>query len=360
VADRVDVAVIGAGPAGTAAAIALRGLGRSVVIVDTARSPIAIGETLPPEATPLLQQLGVWDAFQAAGHSPAVCNESAWGDSTVTATSFIMSAYGRGWHLDRATFDTMLRDRATGAGAGAIDGRVCGIARNGHWFLTVDANGERSTLAAEWIVDATGRASWVAARLGVRRVNGPALTACAVRFERARDRLGDHDRTTLVETVPSGWFYTAPLPPSRRIAVCFTRPADAPRTLELFAELSAGTVHVRRRLRNYRPFAGPWLFAANSSALERPTGDGWLAAGDAACAHDPVSSYGIMSALGTGLHAAEAIDAALKGRRAAIVAFELRLRSGFEKYLRQLDDVYGTERRWPDNPFWRAFVTAPI
>jgi len=350
----VEVAVVGAGPAGAATAIALRACGRSVALVDTARSSAAIGEALPPEATPLLQQLGVWNAFTAANHAPSLCNESAWGSATIAVTHFIATPYGSGWHLDRLTFDAMLRDRANQVGARSINARVCGIGRDQRWRLTLDTAGDVSMVEADWLVDATGRASWLAARLGVRRVNGAPLTASAVMFNRERAQADDADRTTLVETAPCGWFYTAPLPRRRRIAVCFTRPADAPRTLNQFAGLAATTTHVLDRLEGYRPDSGPWLNASTSSRLERPTGDRWLAVGDAACAHDPVSSYGLVSALATGVHAADMIDAALRGRMAAITAFELRLRSSFEKYLQQLDAVYAMERRWPESPFWQS------
>jgi flavin-dependent dehydrogenase len=308
---------------------------------------------LPPEATPLLQQLGVWETFTASHHSPAVCNESAWGRATVTATSFISTAYGRGWHLDRPAFDALLRHRARDAGTQSIDGRVRHVTRGRPWELTIESIRDHGPIAARWLVDATGRSSWLAARLGVRRVHAGQLTAAAVMFRRAADQPPDPDRTTLVETAPSGWFYTASLPQSRRIAICFARPPDAPRTFERFMEVSAGTVHVRARLAGYEPSAGPWLLAANSSSLERSVGRGWIAVGDAACAHDPVSSYGIVSALATGMRAAAAIDAALDGRMAALTAFELRLRSDFEKYLKTLEEVYAMERRWPENEFWR-------
>jgi len=354
VADAVDVAIVGARAAGSAAAIALCGRGRSAALVDPGCTSPSIGETLPPEATPLLQQLGVWDAFTADGHAPAVCNESAWGSAALTATNFIMTPYGRGWHLDRERFDAMLRARARDTGARSIEGRVCQIARASRWQLSIDTGAGRCTLAARWIIDATGRAGWVAARCGVRRLHARPLTASAMMFDREEGRQPDPDCATLVETAPFGWFYTAPLPRSHRIAVCFTEPADAPRTIDRFVGLAAATGHVRRRLIGYQPREGPALVAAHSSALERATGDGWLAVGDAACAHDPVSSYGILAALGTALRGADAIDAALDGRMRGVTAFELRVRSDFAKYLETLHEIYAAETRWPESAFWRG------
>jgi 2-polyprenyl-6-methoxyphenol hydroxylase-like FAD-dependent oxidoreductase len=351
--ERVDVAVIGAGPAGAAVAIGLRGYGRSVAIIDQTRTSPAIGETLPPEATPLLQQLGVWSDFVRADHLPAVCNESAWGSDTLDVRSFINTPYGRGWHLDRPAFDAMLRRRAHDAGTQHIEGRASEVASDDGWRLTVDSEGQRRTIAASWIVDATGRASWLAARLGVRRIQVGQLTASALMFCRSREEPMDPDRATLVETAPCGWFYTAVLPGSRRIAVCFTRPSESPRTVQQFLSETGDTSHVRRRLEGYEPVAGPWLFTANSSSLDRSSGPGWTAVGDAACAHDPLSSRGLLAALDTSIHAAAAIDAALKGSRAALTTFELRLRGDFEKYLQILEDVYAMERRWPERAFWR-------
>ena len=58
---RMDVAVLGGGPAGLAAAIALRQRGCRVALYDGQRPPIdkACGEGLMPEAVRLLQELGV-------------------------------------------------------------------------------------------------------------------------------------------------------------------------------------------------------------------------------------------------------------------------------------------------------------
>jgi flavin-dependent dehydrogenase len=353
VADRVDVAVIGAGPAGAAAAIALQRLGRSVLLLNGPQPGFRVGESLPPEATPLLQQLGVWEAFCAAGHEPAVCNESAWGSSEIAATSFIRSPYGRGWHLDRPAFDAMLRAHASHAGAATIDGRVCRFVQGSEWELTIEGSGRTKSARAKWLVDATGRTSWLASRLGVKRMQGVPLTASAVMFGRAGDRSPDADRATLVETMPSGWFYTARLPQARRMAIGFTRTADAPRTLDRFLALVEETFHIRRRLDGYDAIGEPWLVAANSSMLEHVAGPGWIAVGDAACAHDPVSSYGITFALHSAIEAAASIDGALDGSMSAITAFELRMRSSFERYAAALEEVYASERRWPESAFWR-------
>ncbi|MDQ3856706.1 MAG: FAD-dependent oxidoreductase [Chloroflexota bacterium] len=53
---RYDVAVIGGGPAGLVVALALSGCGASVLVVDSSKERPVVGESLPPIASPLLQE----------------------------------------------------------------------------------------------------------------------------------------------------------------------------------------------------------------------------------------------------------------------------------------------------------------
>ena len=67
-----DVAIVGAGPAGTAAAARLGQLGvKNVVLVDRADFPRdkTCGSGLSPKAIQALKELGIWDDVAAlAGH----------------------------------------------------------------------------------------------------------------------------------------------------------------------------------------------------------------------------------------------------------------------------------------------------
>ncbi|MBM3460369.1 MAG: FAD-dependent oxidoreductase, partial [Armatimonadetes bacterium] len=64
-----EVLIIGAGPAGSAAALHLARRGRDVLLVDRCRfpRPKPCGEYYNPEAVRLLGELGVLPAMQAAG-----------------------------------------------------------------------------------------------------------------------------------------------------------------------------------------------------------------------------------------------------------------------------------------------------
>ncbi|HZG41339.1 MAG TPA: FAD-dependent oxidoreductase, partial [Longimicrobium sp.] len=77
----LDVAVLGGGTAGAAAALLLARAGRAVTVFERrARAPsFTIGEGLPPTIKPLLARLGLMEPLRAGPHAPAYANRSAWG-----------------------------------------------------------------------------------------------------------------------------------------------------------------------------------------------------------------------------------------------------------------------------------------
>jgi flavin-dependent dehydrogenase len=110
----------------------------------------------------------------------------------------------------------------------------------------------------------------------------------------------------------------------------------------------------------------PRARVASASRLDRSTGDGWIAVGDAALAFDPLSSYGITSAMGTAFYGAHAVaDAMLHetmpaetmpaetwGDVPALAVYERLLDRTWIRYVREHEHHYGLERRWSDRPFW--------
>lgn len=86
------------------------------------------------------------------------------------------------------------------------------------------------------------------------------------------------------------------------------------------------------------------------------TGDGWLAVGDAAASHDPLSSSGIARALDSGVRAGIAL--ARVGRddsvgEAVLHALAAAQHVATGQYLGTWSRYYQMEQRWPDSVFWR-------
>lgn len=360
-AEAWDVAVAGAGPAGSVLATVLARAGRRVVLVDPlasdlgkapqARSP-KVGETLPAVARPLLRDLRLLQRVEAGPHLPSYGTVSAWGSPELRATDALRDPHGTGWHLDRARFDGDLRRAAREEGVTLLGGRVRsvdGVA--GRWRLRVDDDDETLD-RCRWIVDATGRHSAVARSLGVGRRRDDRLVALCVWAGPG----GSEDGRTLVESVPEGWWYTARLPGARRVVVLHVDGESAAPILRTEGEWSrrlAATEHVRRAVGEAEIVVGPRATEACGARLDRFAGDGWLAVGDAALSFDPLSSQGLLDALYTGLRGAQAVGAALNGDPRPVAAYGERLEAVRAAYLRHHGIYYGSERRWRGRSFWR-------
>ena len=108
-----DVAVVGAGPAGSATARWLALRGQRVALLERSRFDVPrVGESLAPAVQPLLVELGVWRQFLALKPLPSYGTRSHWGEATPRMHSHLLSPWGCGWHVDRRAFDLMLAQAA--------------------------------------------------------------------------------------------------------------------------------------------------------------------------------------------------------------------------------------------------------
>jgi flavin-dependent dehydrogenase len=363
--ERCDVVVVGGGPAGAATAIPLTEAGRSVVVLERSQyDQMRLGETLPPVARTPLANLGAWHRFVQQEHAPSPAIIAAWGTPEVAENHFIFNPHGHGWHLDRRRFDEMLASVAADCGASVRPGSratACHPAVSGGWDVEYRRGAAVHRLRATFLVDATGRASLLARRLGATRMSFDRLTGvigvCSVSVSGTREHARDEDHRTLVESAADGWWYSALLPGSL-IVVAYMTDADlVPKNPE---QLGAhwrsrleSTTHTRSRVRGLT-FDGPLrVMAARSERLDRMTGPNWLATGDAAVSVDPLSSQGILFALRSGLAAARAIEESYGGSHFALAELSRSTRQRFAQYWQMRRMHYSREQRWLDSVFWR-------
>ncbi len=351
-----DVLIAGGGPAGCALALTLaRYTARRVAMVELrGYAGVRVGETLQPGMESVFRYLGVWDAFCAAGHRPSHSIRSAWGNAALYERSFFMTPHGRGWHLDRVRFDAMLAEEAESAGVTLIrPARVTAIERTADgWLARVN---QTIDLRASFIVDATGRKAPIAVSIGAsHRIDDDLVGVYCFGID---DRARDDDWSTLIEAAPDGWWYTTFLP-DRRLAAAFLTDADIVKEQRLLSlprwiGLLAKTSHTRERLLACRAGTRLRAYRAHSRILDPIAGHGWLATGDAAASHDPLSSMGIANALSTGMHAARAIDAALGGDRSLLEQYAHAVAEHYQSYRAMQRRFYRVEQRWPEATFWK-------
>lgn len=167
-ANRFDAVIVGAGPAGSSAAILLARAGWSVALVEKQAFPRrkVCGECIAASNLPLLDALGIGAAFAAAAGPELRQVALMRGDGEVVAdlppSSVNVHPWGRA--LGRETLDTLLLEKARSAGAQVL--QPCSVqvigGSAGAWQVEVrSVDSERTqTLSAVVAIDAHG--SWEA------------------------------------------------------------------------------------------------------------------------------------------------------------------------------------------------------
>jgi flavin-dependent dehydrogenase len=161
---------------------------------------------------------------------------------------------------------------------------------------------------------------------------------------------------TLVEADRDGWWYATPAGPDRVVVARMTD-ADLARAEGLLDPLVwlarlRRTRHLAARVGSVRP-AGPLAVRPSFSQCTLPLcGPGWLAAGEAAVAFDPLSGMGIGYALASGIESARAAAACIDGREDVRASFACAVGEHYRRYLQRRSATYAVERRWLQSPFW--------
>ena len=354
----LDVAVIGAGPAGAACALALARLGRSVALIERSDyDRFRVGETLPSSAKLSLERLGLWPRFLALSPVLSLGIQSAWGSSELVERDHLFNPYGSGWHIDRQRFDQTLAEFAADAGVRVSkQTNVRRIRReSGSFRIQLDDRGTVTrTLNARLVVDATGGGAAIARGLGAAQLF---VDRTSAEVAVASPGGPAWPSTLLIESVEEGWWYSVPLPGGRLLVTLIGDPPLAGGRVErkkLFLERLGRTVHTARRVGSSERIADLHTRTAMSGALEPAAGTDWLAVGDAASTWDPLAAMGISKALTSAEAGARAIDAALAGERSALSAYSAQVHRDFLRYLGQRETQYRLEKRFTAAPFWRA------
>ncbi|MCA9549924.1 MAG: tryptophan 7-halogenase, partial [Myxococcales bacterium] len=315
-----DIIVVGAGPAGSAAAARLAAFGHRVLILERARFPRPrIGESLPPKVDDLLQVLGAAEAVAAAGFARMRGTVVArGGDEAPLFHPFDPAGGRRGYQVERGRFDSLLLERARALGA---EVRAAAAAELG-WAgpLRQVSLREGGALTARFVVDASGAAGWGARALGLRSKEPVRTVALAgywagCRLPELRSAGVVEATATFFEMLPDGWIWSVLRQDGLRNV---TLGLDAGRVkdpevlpLELYLDTVRASALVGPMLGPARLEGGLSAHDATWTRAERFVADGILFAGDAAATIDPLTSQGVFKAMRSGIVAASVVNTVL-------------------------------------------------
>lgn len=350
------IAIIGGGPAGIATALTLHARGVSHCIIEAKIEPLAkAGEAIPPSARPLLRQLGIENLVQHSKHSPYYGNKSCWANDELVQEEFIHHLHGHGYLLNRQYFEgqlqSLVKDQATDFYSGyrlrQIESTTDGV------NLKIEDGDHVKSIMSRFVVDATGRKASVCRKLGIQKQVYDDQFALSLSLKRD----GAIEKQIYIETIDDGWWYAAPFGEDQMTLMFFTDKELLPEkdnTIRYLQEAYQKTQHLPESLdlSKIEP-ATVKVMPAGTNSLKIPYGDNWLAVGDAAYAYDPISSYGITSALASGYYAGNALADHLIGKEDALITYRYIMEKAFQGYLEKLFHQYDSEQRWPGHSYWK-------
>jgi flavin-dependent dehydrogenase len=344
-----DVAVIGGGPAGCTAAALLARSGHRVIVLEKAHHPrFHIGESLLPMNLPLFERLGVLEQVHALGIVKAGADfesDNERGYSTFAFCRALGNSPPHAYQVWRADFDRMLFEHARACGASA---------REGHEVVQCEQLGPRDTrvevrteeggsyrIQARYLMDASGRDTFLSARRKLRRRNKEHQSAAIFgHFRGAEARAGEDAGNISMYRFEYGWMWMIPLPDGVMSVGAVCRPEyfkqRRGRTVEFLLATLRSNPALWRRLEHAELIGNQVHVTGNYSYdSSQIGGPGWVLIGDAFAFIDPVFSSGVYLAMYGAEQAAQAVEAALRepaAEKALLRRLERRQRSGIRRF----------------------------
>lgn len=343
-----DILVVGGGPAGTTAAVLLRDNGWRVTLVEKDRYPrFHIGESLLPRNMAILRRLGVMEEVQRLGvlkrgadfTMPAGADYVTFNFSTAKAPDEPTA-----FQVRRSAFDHMLLRNAADRGVTVREGeRVTDVRFDADGAVRASIarpDGTISPVKARFLIDASGRDTFMSAKLGAKTRN-PRHNSAAVfgHFKGVPRRPGDENGNISIYWFDDGWFWMIPLGDDIMSVGMVVWPK--------FLKMRQGSLEAffRQGMARCRPVADRMAEAEAVAELQatgnfsytstRMYGDRYVLVGDAFSFIDPVFSSGVYLAMQGASLAADAVDAALREPHRAdvhLARFDRRVRRALKRF----------------------------
>jgi flavin-dependent dehydrogenase len=340
------IAIVGAGPSGSALASFLAQQGRDVVLFTQGkRPPIIVGESLVPAVVPYLRRLGIEDEVAAfsiwKGGATFVFGTDGRLSFRFNEVRHAKTTYS--YNVPRVRFDALCVEAARRAGVHVV---ACAarLEREGDSERirlseeTLAAAGDALPEQPDFIVDAAGRRRLVPQLLGIPVVDGARRDAALhAHFEGIEVEIPGNVHTDRLE---HGWLWRIPLP--GRVSMGVVVDADhlrkygntADEQLDNFLKADPVIRDYARPARRVTPVV---KYSNYQSRATRGVGPNWALAGDSFGFIDPVFSSGMLIAMQSADWLAEALA---QGTPRALARYQKKVSHTLECWQRVIGWFY--------------------
>ena len=316
---RFDVVIVGAGPAGSSAAISLARRGYAVALIDKEQFPREklCGDFINPAIWPIYQDLGVDHEIFSLEHEKisAIRITTLSGDESIVPIPTHVHETPFGLGINRKNLDYVLVQAAVREGVTVLQRRWIKKLLNKPegWCLHAEHQSVAETCRATILIGADGRNSWVAHHTGLNRNASPGGKTVGLQF-----RLKNFHKIpgrVEIHVFPGGYAGLVQLGDGTanlclsvmRGQLPHNRPADLPAKLGLLQNPFLRDLLRETEFSQQVRSTFPVYFPPRRSYAERV-----LLVGDAAQVIEPVTGEGVYFATSSGLIAAQTIDEAFQ------------------------------------------------
>ena len=217
--DKVDILVIGGGPAGSTAASMAAKSGLSVKICERSKFPREhVGESLLPASIAILEELGLKEAISNAGFLPKYGATMVWGKDETPWSWRFSETNKRNIHsyqVSRPIFDEILLKRSAELGVLVEEESSVGkimIDDSNRGAVVINKNGQQYFQPAKFIVDASGQSALLARNLNLRQWDENFQNLAVYGYFTGAKKLPIPDENNIfIESYENGWVWTIPL-----------------------------------------------------------------------------------------------------------------------------------------------------
>lgn len=327
-AEKTDVLVIGAGPAGTVAASIIKKAGFSVRIVEKMNFPrFVIGESLLPRCMEALEEAGFLDAVKANGFQEKfgakfvkngkIC-DYLFADQFTPGWSWT-------WQVPRSEFDKILADTCETMGIRlSYETTVTGIEFNGTDSVTTveDINGNKSQIEARFIVDGSGYGRVIPRLFNMDKPsNLPPRKAFFTHVVDTKRTMDDEpNRITIIVHQYGIWIWVIPFS-NGNTSVGFVggpqffKSAESGTPEEQLRALLATEPYLAERMKDVEFMFEPRTLESYSVSTTKFYGEGFILTGNVTEFLDPVFSSGVTLATVSSQTAAHLVIKTLQGEQ---------------------------------------------